>query len=231
MPHATHDHGDVTADSNHDECFGSAFATFADTMRASLAPETPLERVLAERVVLAAWRLHEMSRVETEAVRDRETAGFGPAVPPIDRDAARAATAIESAMTLLTLARDEHRRGSWGRAYRPPFVPATEMGSETGTEIDFPDLSNEWPTVPDVREDDEPADAGDSWEDRLVVDPSVSQTSPVVRGTWVTARQVVTLIVDGWSWADVLRAHPELTEADVRACLSYTVEQDEFEAA
>lgn len=64
------------------------------------------------------------------------------------------------------------------------------------------------------------------WRDRLTFDPEVSDTSPIIKGTWVTAGQVVALIVDGWSWADILRAHPELSEDDIRACLSYTVEAE-----
>lgn len=66
-----------------------------------------------------------------------------------------------------------------------------------------------------------------SWRERLVIDPEVSDASPVVRGTWITVAHVVSLIVDGWSWADILRDHPELTEDDIRACLAYTVEQED----
>ncbi len=65
------------------------------------------------------------------------------------------------------------------------------------------------------------------WRNRLLFDPEVSDSSPVVRGTWITASRVVSLIVDGWSWADILRTHPELTEADLRACLHYTIEQED----
>jgi uncharacterized protein (DUF433 family) len=57
--------------------------------------------------------------------------------------------------------------------------------------------------------------------DRLVINPAVSATSPVVKGTWVTVDHVVSLVADGWMWGDILRAHPELTEADVRACLAH----------
>jgi uncharacterized protein (DUF433 family) len=35
-------------------------------------------------------------------------------------------------------------------------------------------------------------------------------------------------VVDGWTWADILRAHPELTEEDVRACLAYTIHEEEL---
>jgi uncharacterized protein (DUF433 family) len=62
------------------------------------------------------------------------------------------------------------------------------------------------------------------WRTRLIIDPEVSDTSPIVRGTWVTVAHMVNMIVDGWSWADILRNHPELTEDDIRACLAYTIE-------
>lgn len=65
------------------------------------------------------------------------------------------------------------------------------------------------------------------WRERLVWDDAVSEDSPVVRGTWITVRQVISRIVDGWSWADVLRAHPELCEDDLRACLAFTVEDED----
>ena len=64
------------------------------------------------------------------------------------------------------------------------------------------------------------------WRTRLVFDPSVSDHSPVVRGTWITVGQVISRIVDGWTWADILRAHPELDEEDIRACLDYTCEDE-----
>jgi uncharacterized protein (DUF433 family) len=35
------------------------------------------------------------------------------------------------------------------------------------------------------------------------------------------------MIVDGWTWTDVLRSHPELTEDDIRICLAYTAAQED----
>ena len=49
----------------------------------------------------------------------------------------------------------------------------------------------------------------------------------MIRGSWVTVSQVVSLIVDGWTWSDILRTHPELTEDDIRTCLTYTVAEEE----
>src|SRR5438270_136261 len=66
------------------------------------------------------------------------------------------------------------------------------------------------------------------WRDRLILDTTGREATPVVKGTWVTVAQVVSFVVDGWSWSDILRTHPELTEADIRACLAYTVAQDTF---
>lgn len=66
---------------------------------------------------------------------------------------------------------------------------------------------------------------GVRWGERLAWDLAISDHSPIIRGTWITVSQIVTRIIDGWSWSDVLRAHPELTEDDIRACLAYTVEE------
>lgn len=64
------------------------------------------------------------------------------------------------------------------------------------------------------------------WRGRLEFDHDVSDTSPVVKGTWVTVSHIVSLMVDGWSWTEVLRSHPELCEDDIRACLTYSLEED-----
>jgi uncharacterized protein (DUF433 family) len=59
------------------------------------------------------------------------------------------------------------------------------------------------------------------WQGRLTFDRDVSEDSPVVKGTLVTVNHVVSLILDGWTYADIIRAHPDLTEDDIRACLAY----------
>jgi uncharacterized protein (DUF433 family) len=201
------------------------FEAFAAEIRRDLSPASRLERVLSDRVVLAAWRLHRLSLAESKAAHK------GGKLPPITREVLRAESSLETALTVLRDARDE-RRLRWGQA------AATD--SKAGYVLDegHDDLSNEWPAFPNAREVDEPDfdggpdddheddDAHFLWRDRLTFDLNVSKSSPVVKGTWVTAGHVVSLIVDGWSWSDILRTHPELTEDDVRACLAYTVDQD-----
>jgi uncharacterized protein (DUF433 family) len=64
------------------------------------------------------------------------------------------------------------------------------------------------------------------WSERLVFDFDVSEDSPVVRGTWCTVKHIISLIMDGWTWSDVLHTHPELTTDDIRTCLSYAVAEE-----
>jgi uncharacterized protein (DUF433 family) len=105
-------------------------------------------------------------------------------------------------------------------------------------------LSNEWPVVPrgrPVEDENDPAiGAGATapqgadqldvrWKGRLRFDTDVSEDSPVIEGTWVTVAQVISLIVDGWTWSDILRAHPELSEDDIRVCLAFTVAEENGE--
>lgn len=65
-----------------------------------------------------------------------------------------------------------------------------------------------------------------TYSDRLAMYPEVSQQSPCIKGTWVTAAHVTSQIVDGWTWSDILARHPEISEDDIRACLAWTIEQD-----
>lgn len=67
----------------------------------------------------------------------------------------------------------------------------------------------------------------DSWRERLTFDASVSAEWPVVQGTWITVDQVISRVVDGWSWDDLIRVYPELTVDDIRACLTYAIEDEE----
>ena len=64
------------------------------------------------------------------------------------------------------------------------------------------------------------------YADFLEFDGNVSDSSPVVRGTWITVDQIVSLVVDGETWSDILRDHPELSEEDIRAALSFKCEKD-----
>ena len=205
----------------------AGFESFAATLRLDLAPRSVLERLLVDRLTLAAWRL------QIASLDELTRASEGELLSPPCRNTLRAERSLETALELLATARSVVRSG-WGHASPAPSrVSAADLSAAEpdGADDEGP-FSNEWPVVPDGRTDADGAPEQDDdevptrWQERLVFDENVSDSSPVVKGTWVTVRHVVSLIVDGWTWTDVLRTHPELTEDDVRTCLAYTVEQD-----
>lgn len=56
---------------------------------------------------------------------------------------------------------------------------------------------------------------------RIVLDPEVMLGKPVVRGTRITVEHVVGLMAEGWTETQLLENHPQLTRADIQACLAY----------
>ncbi len=224
----------------------------AAAIRAELAPEGVLETLLVDRVILASWFLQTANRAEAAAIaktaRRRGTSSprpaRGQALLELRRESLDAQHALERAIELLQTLRDR-RRARWGRPL--PIPPASPVAGADGpsnrpdVELDLDlDLSNEWPVVPGSTFQEDASLTGDTsspdvdgpenWQGRLIFDFNVSETSPVVKGTWVTVGHVVSLIVDGWTWGDILRTHPELSEEDIRVCLAYTIAQDNGQA-
>ena len=60
--------------------------------------------------------------------------------------------------------------------------------------------------------------------ERIIVDPKILTGKPVIRGTRIAVEFVVDLLAAGWSHSQILTSYPHLTEADIRACLSYASE-------
>src|SRR4051794_28525882 len=71
------------------------FAGFAATLLGDLDPRSALERVLVDRLTLAAWRLHLTSLDEFGSARD------GDGLAPVSRETLRAERSLESALDLL----------------------------------------------------------------------------------------------------------------------------------
>jgi uncharacterized protein (DUF433 family) len=60
-----------------------------------------------------------------------------------------------------------------------------------------------------------------TWQDRIILDPTVLVGKPVIKGTRLAVEFVIDLLAPGWSEADVLKNYPGLTSEDIRACLAY----------
>ena len=189
----------------------AAFAAFSAEVRDDLNPRGPLQRLMADHVAQTAWRLK--ATLDRHADRDEVAAGEPAPKRPAPTAADRAARSVREAVESYDYLR--------GRP-APPVVTANPP-----VEIE----PNEWPIVPDdetypIVDEVEAADFAEGWRDRLVFDFEISDNSPIVKGTWVTVGHVVSEIVDGSTWADILRTHPELTEEDIRACLAYAIAEE-----
>ncbi|CAN5740417.1 hypothetical protein BH23PLA1_BH23PLA1_39540 [soil metagenome] len=208
---------------------GGTAGEFAESLlaiRRELAPTSALESLLADLVVLSSARLRRAAEAEAAG---EPSDSWAPLALLGERTLLDALQALEACKN-----RDRDLQASrWGRPAPEvscPFEPSEPLPypcDETIIPWVDGDLKTEDESDLDFDHDLEPSPTADHhWRSRLIFEEQVSGTSPVVRGTWVTAGQVVTLIVDGWTWDDILRAHPELTEDDIRACLDYTVEEE-----
>ena len=59
------------------------------------------------------------------------------------------------------------------------------------------------------------------YENRITTDPKILGGKPVVRGTRIAVSLVLEELAHNPDIKEVLAAHPDLTRADVQACLSY----------
>jgi uncharacterized protein (DUF433 family) len=62
--------------------------------------------------------------------------------------------------------------------------------------------------------------------DRISIDPAVRFGKPCVRGTRITVGDVLGYLAGGMSEAELLADFPQLTQDDVRACLTYAAERE-----
>ena len=62
--------------------------------------------------------------------------------------------------------------------------------------------------------------------DRIAVDASIRFGKPCVRGTRMSVGDVLDYLAGGMSEAQILNDFPQLTSADIRACLAYAAERE-----
>ena len=62
--------------------------------------------------------------------------------------------------------------------------------------------------------------------DRISIDPNVRFGKPCVRGTRITVGDILGYLAGGMSEAELLADFPQLSQDDIRACLTYAAERE-----
>ncbi len=57
--------------------------------------------------------------------------------------------------------------------------------------------------------------------ERIEINPSIMLGKPIIKGTRITVEAIVDELASGYTTQDILKAHPNLKEADIRAALQY----------
>lgn len=61
---------------------------------------------------------------------------------------------------------------------------------------------------------------------RISIEPGKRGGQPTIRGLRITVYDVLRLLADGTSEAEILSDFPELEAADIRACLAYAADRE-----
>ena len=69
-----------------------------------------------------------------------------------------------------------------------------------------------------------------NWQDRILSDPQVLRGKPCIKGTRIPAALVLGYLAAGRETDAILKEFPDLTTADVAACLDYARALADFEA-
>lgn len=68
------------------------------------------------------------------------------------------------------------------------------------------------------------------WRDKILSDPQILRGKPCIKGTRIPAALVLGYLAAGRETDAILKELPDLTAADVVACLDYARDLAEFEA-
>jgi uncharacterized protein (DUF433 family) len=63
-----------------------------------------------------------------------------------------------------------------------------------------------------------------SYQDIITLEPGKRSGQPTIRGMRITVSDVLSYLAAGMSYKEILMDFPDLTEDDIRACLSYAAD-------
>ncbi|HJU16138.1 MAG TPA: DUF433 domain-containing protein [Stellaceae bacterium] len=64
------------------------------------------------------------------------------------------------------------------------------------------------------------------YRNRIAIDPEIRFGKPCVRGTRITVGDVLSYLASGMTEEQILADFPQLTGADIRACLAFAAERE-----
>lgn len=64
-------------------------------------------------------------------------------------------------------------------------------------------------------------------EDRITIEPGKRGGRPCIRGLRITVYDVLAMLAEGMSEAEIVDDFPELELADIRACLAYAANREQ----
>jgi uncharacterized protein (DUF433 family) len=65
-----------------------------------------------------------------------------------------------------------------------------------------------------------------NYQDIITIEAGKRGGRPCVRGMRIAVADVLGWLATGMSEQDILKSYPELTEADIRACLAYAADRE-----
>ncbi len=65
--------------------------------------------------------------------------------------------------------------------------------------------------------------------ERIITDPKIMVGKPVVKGTRISVYLVLNLIAHGKTTKQIIDDYPDLTQADIKACLEYAARHMQYE--
>jgi uncharacterized protein (DUF433 family) len=66
----------------------------------------------------------------------------------------------------------------------------------------------------------------DSYQYIMTIEPGKRGGKPTIRGLRITVYDILSYLAAGMSHQDILDDFPDVTEADIRACLSYAADRE-----
>ena len=69
-----------------------------------------------------------------------------------------------------------------------------------------------------------------NWQEKILSDPQILRGKPCIKGTRIPAALVLGYLAAGRETATIVKEFPDLTAADVVACLDYARDLADFEA-